>query len=354
MLKSSCGTLGGILIKALKKKQTIYFRTRGGSTHGWGNVHRIAHFAERCRSIGHEGIKIFAEGPKTVIKYFKSLEFETIELVENIQLKNESLVWSEFKKCEVLICEMLNITPERQTFLRGFTNKLVIFDDLLDHMYDADLVVSGQEVPKIGNLEISSARTKFLNGFRYFIFSREFEAAAEEKREVSNSLNSILVAFGGGEYDGAYIKVARAIASLNLGAEVTFVLGFAGNSYLYDEIAKELPRARIFGGVSNMAELISTADLCVVSAGYLKMEAALLGVPAVLISTQWHQLPIAEEFVNKTGALHLGYVSYVTSGQIASALTKMKDPKLRLSLSTQASSIVKPSGFDLVYKEIFQ
>ena len=354
MPKNLCGTLEDILIEDLKLKQTIYFRTRGGSAYGWGNVHRIAYFAERCRSLGHDKIKIFAEGPKSVINYFKSLGFETIELLENIQPKSETLVWSKFEKCQVLICEMLDITPEKQKFLRGFTDKLVIFDDLLDHNYDADLVVSGQEVPIVGNLEISSASTKFMTGFKYFIFSKDFENAANEKRKISDILGSILVAFGGGEYDGAYIKSAKAIASLDLDLDVTFVLGFAGNLDLRNEIVRELPKAKILCGVSNMAELILETDLCICSAGYLKMEAALLGVPAILISTQWHQLPIAAEFVKKTGAIHLGYSSYVTSQQIASALTKMKNPQLRLALSAQSSDIIKPFGFSLVYKEIFQ
>jgi spore coat polysaccharide biosynthesis predicted glycosyltransferase SpsG len=334
-------------------KASIHFRTRGGPKHGWGNIHRLADFADRCRAMGHDGIRFFAEGPDTVADYLSRRGFEVTALPEDISLDDEAGILSEHEKADVLICEMLDCTPALQSLLRQFTDKLVIFDDLLDHRYDADLVVSAQALPDYGNMEVSAPGTKFLAGYEYFMFSPAYNACHGKQRDHAESVESILVAFGGGCYDGAYIKTARAIAAIPSKPVATFVLGYGADTGLADEIKRELPGATVLGGVDNMAELLSGADLGIVSAGYLKLEAAITGTPAVLVATQWHQIPLAEEFVKRCGAPYVGYMGFVTSESITDAITGLESAEARRELYDRAAGIIDSGGFERVYKAIF-
>ena len=49
------------------KPSRIVYRTRGGPTQGWGNVFRLASFAERCRDRGHADATFLAEGPPEAV-----------------------------------------------------------------------------------------------------------------------------------------------------------------------------------------------------------------------------------------------------------------------------------------------
>jgi len=334
-------------------KASIHFRTCGGPNHGWGNIHRLADFADRCRALGHNAIRFLAEGPDTVADYLTNRGFEVTALLEDISPEDERAILSGHGKADVLICEMLDCTPALQSLLRQFTDKLVVFDDLLDHRYDADLVVCAQALPAYGNMEISAPGTKFLTGYEYFMFSPCWRDFHGKQRDHRASVASILVAFGGGCYDGAYIKTARAIATLPSNSEATFVLGYAADGALADEIKRELPSATVLGGVDNMAELLSGADLGILSAGYLKLEAAITRTPAVLVATQWHQIPLAEEFVKCCGAPYVGYMGFVTSESISRAITGLESSEARRELSSRAAGIIDADGFERVYEEIF-
>lgn len=334
-------------------KMPLHFRTRGGPNHGWGNVHRLADFADRCRALGHQDIRFFAEGPQTVGYYLTGRGFQTVALAEDISLENERAILAGQDSASVLICEMLDCTPARQSLLRHFTDKLVIFDDLLDHRYDADLVVCAQALPAYGNVEISAPGTAFLTGYEYFMFAPSYRAFENTPRDVAPSITSLLVAFGGGCYDGAYIKAARAIAALPSNPKATFVLGYAADDALAHEISRELPDAIVLGGADNMAELLADADLGIISAGYLKLEAAITKTPAILVATQWHQIPLAEEFVKRTNTPYVGYMGFVTSQDLIRAITNLEGPGPRQKISDKAAAIVDAGGFQRVYDAIF-
>jgi UDP-2,4-diacetamido-2,4,6-trideoxy-beta-L-altropyranose hydrolase len=334
-------------------KSSIHFRTRGGPNHGWGNVHRLADFADRCRDFGHDTIRFFAEGPDAIGGYLEARGFTTIAMAENISLEEEDKILSSHPRAGVLISEMLDCTLTLQSLLRNYTEKLVIFDDLLDHRYDADLVVCAQALPAFGNIEVSTLRTNFLTGYEYFMFSSAYDSYGKRKRSYSDTIESMLVAFGGGRYDAAYIKTARAIAGMSTSMETTFVLGFAVDDDLKNELAKILPQANFLGGTDNMADLLANTDLAILSAGYLKLEAAITGTPAVLVATQWHQIPLAEEFVKHTSAPYVGYMGIVSSDDISHAITNLAAPNARQEIAQRAANIVDTQGFERVYSAIF-
>jgi spore coat polysaccharide biosynthesis predicted glycosyltransferase SpsG len=334
-------------------KPSIHFRTRGGPNYGWGNVHRLADFADRCRKRGHDTIRFFAEGPDSVVKYLIERGFETIALAEDISLEEESSILESYPNSAVLICEMLDCTPAVQLILRSNSRKLVIFDDLLDHQYNADLIVCAQALPAYGNIDISDPGARFLTGYEYFMYSSAFSNNMAHSRCHADAISSILIAFGGGSYEIAYIKAARAIAEMSTELEATFVLGFAADKMLKGKIANILPKAKILGGVNNMAELLSDACLAILSAGYLKLEAAITGTPAVLVATQWHQIPLAQEFVKRTNAPYVGYMGFTTIASIIEAVASLSEADERRKLSAATSKIVDVNGFDRVYDAIF-
>lgn len=335
----------------------ILCRTRGGRTQGWGNVFRLASFAEFCRARGRAEVTFFAEGPDEVVRFLESRGFPVVHLGEGVTLEEERAALAAHDRVDLVMVEMLDVTPGRQRLLREHTDRLVVFDDLCDHVYDADLVVCGQALPSHANRHLSAAGTKFLVGYDYFLMRPEFRAYGECKREHSAGLERVLVTLGGGCYDVGYRKAALALAEFESergrGVEATFVLGYDDREELRAAIRAVLPRADILGGVSDLDRLLWEHDLVIASAGYTKLEAAILRTPQIVMSVQWHQIPLASTFASCTGVPDVGYMAYVQPSRLAAELRALEPRDVRAELAWSARRVVDGRGYERVYAAAF-
>ncbi len=330
----------------------LTFRTRGGPTQGWGNVFRLASFARYCREAGDARITFFAEGPREVCSYLEGQGFEVEMLPEDVEPEEEHARLSAHEPSDVVFAEMLDITPERQAVLRQHGDRLVVFDDLCDHVYDADLVVCGQDLPSHANTDLSHSRTRFLVGYEYFLCRPEFLPFADRPRRHSPNLERVLVTLGGGSYDVGYLKTAHALARTNL--EATFVLGHADHGDLAERLRAILPGATVLGGVSDIEQRLWDCDLVIGSAGYTKLEAALTRTPCLMMSVQWHQIPLAQVFHARADTVDLGYMAYVEVDAIAGALSTMESADVRADHARRARRVVDGRGFERVHRAVFE
>lgn len=334
-----------------------YFRTRGGPTQGWGNVFRLASFARWAQKASDVRPTFLAEGPAEVAAYLVEQGFDVVKLGDGISVEVEAARLSELPLANACIVEMLDITVERQRLLRTCAERLVIFDDLCDHIYDADLVVCGQDLPSHANRALSAPDTRFLVGYDYFLSRPEFLGYADRERTHRKTLERVLVTFGGGRYDVAYLKTAHAIAkrerTRGRALQSTFVLGYADRPGLVRAIRAVLPNAAVLGGVSDLEQRLWDADVVVGSAGYTKLEAAITQTPQLIVSTQWHQIPLAATFAARTGATDMGYMAYVEVDALAQALESLEEPEERRRTAARARSVVDGRGFERVGAAIF-
>ncbi|HED66655.1 MAG TPA: hypothetical protein ENJ09_13995, partial [Planctomycetes bacterium] len=199
-----------------ERDNRIHFRTRGGPTQGWGNVYRLASFAEQCRQRGHGQPLFFAEGPETVASFLRNRGFDVVHLPDGIGIEEERRVLADHSHAEATFLEMLEATPELQRLHRESTNLLVVFDDLCDQVYEADLVVCGQGLPSHANQALSAEGTEFLVGYDYFLMRPEFLEKRDAARTIRPRLERVLVTLGGGRYDVGYLKAAHGLAGSGL------------------------------------------------------------------------------------------------------------------------------------------
>lgn len=334
------------------KDNRLYFRTRGGPTQGWGNVIRMASFAEYCRKRGWTNIVFFVEGPTEVICFLQSKGFVTVTVTEDIYIEDEAEMMRHHPRAKFCFIEMLECSYARQKMYKMFAEKVIVFDDLLDHRYCADCVVCGQLLPSYGNKDISDKDTVFKIGLEYFLSRPEYEKYYSRKRFISKELQKVVVAFGGGDYAVAYLKTAMALQMFSDDIAPTFILGYVKQEKLHDEIRRLLPHAEICGGVDNLDEYFFDADFAIIGAGYNKMEAAITKTPSLLISVQWHQIPLAEQFEKVTGMPYLGYMSYVSVHDIIAALEKYSPLTEREKISRNSADLIDGKGFERIYTAI--
>jgi spore coat polysaccharide biosynthesis predicted glycosyltransferase SpsG len=333
----------------------LCFRTRGGPIQGWGNIYRLASFADYCRERLDAAVVFVVEGPPEVHRFLEERDFSVVALPEDLSVAEEGQAWAAQGPIDAIIMEMLEVTYARQEMLREHAEQVVVFDDLCDHRYCADLVVCGQALPSTANRDLSADHTRFLVGPDYFLCRPEFLAHKTESRAHTPEISRVLVTLGGGRYDVGFEKAARALVPFSKQLdEAVFVLGPANLERLGPRISALLPMATVLGGVHDMPQRLMDCDLAIVSAGYSKLEAALLGTPAIMISAQWHQIPLAACFAPRSGIPDLGYMSYVSVADLQQAIAALQPQEAREAQARQAQTAVDGHGFARVFRAIFE
>ncbi|MBK20425.1 MAG: hypothetical protein CMM52_16465 [Rhodospirillaceae bacterium] len=332
--------------------EKVYFRTRGGPRHGWGNVYRLASFAEFCRTHSEIFPHFIVEGPPEVANILTGRDFAVTRLLDDLSISEEAEVLSTLPRANTIVMEMLDGQYDRQKMLKEFTDQLVVLDDLMDHRYCADKVICAQKLPDYGNRDISDLETQFYLGLDYFVLGNLFKKFVEKERVHNADPRKALVTLGGGRYDAAYLKCANALAQFP-DIEATIVLGPSEKERLGKEISKLLPTANIRGHVDNIAELMWSHDIAIVSAGYTKIEAAITQTPAIMIATQWHQIPLGDEFHTLTGMPFLGYMSFFSVSSLNKAIADYLPILGRQEAAQKACHIVDGNGEQRVFDLIF-
>ena len=334
----------------------ITFRTNAGREYGWGNIIRLYNFyVYLIKEKPNYNYRFFVQGDNEVFNFLKKKKIRFIKLKDQLSIDEELRVLKKNKENDILICEMLDLSYERQTMYKRIYKKVIVFDDLINQKYNANFVICAQEWPSYQNIKISNNNTQFLLGYDYFIFSKFYENYRKKRltKKISKKINSIVIVLGGGDYDLAYMNTALAIKKMNLNIKITFILGFASISKKTKIIKKILPNATIKSNIANISKYLYNSDLAIVGGGYTKVESAFLLTPCIIISVQWHQIPLADYFAKITNSPHLGYYKLFDDKIMIENIRKLSSFKKRKKISQKYLKLFKNNSPNYLIEKIF-
>ena len=336
----------------------VYFRTRGGDQHGWGNIIRLYNFSKLIIAKSKKyKITFLVEGDNEIINFFIYKKINYIKLDNDIDIYSEEKIINKLNNRDFLICEMLDLSFERQQMYARKFLKTAVFDDLLNQKYCTDYVICAQDWKKYGAIEMSKENTIFLIGYKYFIFNNDFKKlylqnGNKNKSIINNSVKKILIILGGGNYNIIYEKIALAFENINE-YQLTFITGYKHHIYIKNMIKKILPKAIIIGKKNNIAKYFNNTDIAIVGGGYTKIESAIMNIPSISISVQWHQIPLVKNFVKKTESIDLGYFSEFHQNDIIEAVIKLEKKSERLKIIKNYQKYFSIGGAEELYKRLF-
>ena len=325
----------------------IYFRSRGGKTHGWGDIVRLASIAENLYKKKNQVIFIY-EGDNFIKNYLKNFSFKKIRLPENIKLKNEIKIIKKLENASHIFIEMLNINLNLQNFYKTKTEKLIIIDDILDKKYSSDFTISCQDNKKNKAKLVRSKNNKIYIGSKFFPFDKEIIEESKKKENKFKSISSLLIFLGGGDYSKAYIKIAKSLRDLKY-KKITFITSKSNYKNIFNELKKIRRDLLVLNGVKRVGKLFNKNDTAIVAGGFTKYEAAIMGVPSLVISTQWHQIKLSANFCKKTGCDHLGHFSQINENEIYNSLKKLFNIRKRKKIIKNYKKIVDINGLDKIF-----
>jgi spore coat polysaccharide biosynthesis predicted glycosyltransferase SpsG len=155
---------------------------------------------------------------------------------------------------------------------------------------------------------------------------------------------------GGSDPANLTPKALKTLVKMKEGPSVTAVIGPAFRDV--DSWAGGLAdsdKVTFAGGVSNLAELLSSSDAAIISGGMTLFEASCLGVPAIVLCQNESQVKNAVKFHDCGAAISLGLGAYVSEESLMGNLAVLiRDGELRAEMSRSGMSYVDGRGLQRV------
>ena len=182
--------------------------------------------------------------------------------------------------------------------------KVLAFDDFsIGRMIHADMVIDQNAGTSLESYQDYAPEATLLLGGNYCLLREEFRRVQRESSEVATSVERVLVTLGGADPSNATTDCIRAFShAVENRLRIDVVVG-AANPHRTEvaAAAKESPHEVVLlDSVSNIAELMSQADLAVAAPGGTCWELAYMGVPMLLATLAENQRPNAE-YLGRTG-----------------------------------------------------
>ena len=210
--------------------------------------------------------------------------------------------------------------------LRPLVREIFVIDDLANRRHDCDMLLDQNFYREMRHRYdgVVPPACKLLLGPSHALLREEFYEAREHLRERDGILRRILVFYGGSDTTGETEKAIRALLQLQLPSVAVDVV--VGGSNPRRASIEKLCAAHDFlhyhCQVSNMAELMAHADLCLGAGGTTTWERCFLGLPAIVTAVAENQIQICEDCAAAGYICYLGRWDEVTVGDIVKSVHK--------------------------------
>ena len=232
----------------------------------------------------------------------------------------------------------------------------VLFVDDYGHAsrYCADLVLNQNAGASERLYRNREAFTRLLLGPKYVLLRRQFRQWQNWKRDIPETATRILVTTGGSDPLNASRRIVEALQHVCVqNLQVTLVAGELNQRRAELEAATRSSSVMISlkHSVTNMAELMSWADVAVSGAGTTCWELAFMRLPNLALVLSDNQQAVAENLAAAGASLNLGPFRSIKDGEISEALRRLlMNSQLRRKMSESGRLLVDGLGCDRVVR----
>ena len=335
----------------------IVFRTDASISIGTGHVMRCLTLADELRQKGADINFICREGPGNLISYIGNRGYKVHQLPGDIDIEKDrkltNKILSKYEtKPDGLIIDHYDIDISYESSLRDHVKKIMVIDDLANREHDCDLLLDqnySKNEDRYNGLVPGNCIQ--LLGPEYAILRPQFQKARGNLRKRDGGVNRILVFMGGADSKNITSKALRAIHMLDRYDIVVDVVIGNLNPY-HDEIkilTSKIPNTSCHHNVEDMANLMSSADLCIGAGGTTTWERCCVGLPTITIILAENQKNISESLDKEGALINLGWYHNVTEKNIKEAVEGLIDnPNKMASMSGKSRNLVDGEGVNRV------
>lgn len=242
------------------------------------------------------------------------------------------------KKVDWLIVDHYGIEAKWETFLRPYTRRILVMDDLANRPHSCEMLLDPNVLtaprqsmtPYTGKIP---AKTRQLLGPRYALLRPEFARLRDKRRVSQVDPQHMLVFFGGSDPSNQTKKALEALLLLEdpqLTADVVIGKNHPDPAGIR-QLCERTPHFSLHVQTSRMAELLLRAGVVIGAGGTHTWERCCLGVPSVMVAVAANQVPLARAVHENGMALYLGRAEETTVEQMAEAVRGLRQNAARLS-----------------------
>lgn len=283
------------------------------------------HLAELIRGRGHECALLPAPAPDSAAPVAPPLHAHwlSVPVAQDAAETEQAL---REKKWDWLVVDHYALDAAWERLLRQGERKLLVIDDLADRPHDCDLLLDT-------NLQDSAERYRELLppacgqllGPRYALLRPQFAAARARLRSRDGSVQRLLIYYGGVDPSNLTGMTLEAVAQAGGALAVDVVLAKNLEPSQRHQLVRrcaELSQVSIHTDVSDMAALMTQADLAFGAAGVTTWERAAMGLPAIIVTVAQNQNVVAAGTERAGLVTWVGDVSTITADKLAQALRR--------------------------------
>ena len=215
--------------------------------------------------------------------------------------------------------------------LRPLVREIFVIDDLANRPHDCDVLLDQNYYREMRHRYdgLVPPACKLLLGPSHALLREEFYEAREKIGVRDGVLRRILLFYGGSDATEETEKAIRALLQLQLpSVAVDVVVGGSNSHRAYiEELCDAYDFLHYHCQVSNMAELMARADLCLGAGGTTTWERCFLGLPAIVTAVAENQIQICEDCAEAGYICYLGRWDEVRQEDIAAAVQKCMMPQ---------------------------
>lgn len=233
-----------------------------------------------------------------------------------------------------------------ERIVRPLVGEIFVIDDLANRRHDCDILLDQNFYRTMQHRYdgLVPPSCKLLLGPSHALLREEFYAAKKKLRQRDGYIRRILVFYGGSDATCETEKAIHVLLQLYLSAVVADVIVGGSNprrAYI-EELCGKHDFLRYHCQVSNMAELMAQADLCLGAGGTTTWERCFLGLPAIVTAIAENQLEVCRDCAEMGYIYYLGRWDEVTEEDIAAAVQKCTMPQVLREMQRRCQRIGGP------------
>lgn len=274
-------------------------------------------------------------------------------IVRRVESEGEFLSALEVSSARYLVVDLLE-RPDYEPLVRGLKTafprfKTVCFDAFFERELPFDLFVRPL-------FDAGATAPNALTGLPYYVFPEELRSLAPTKVRRARAERA-LISLGGSDPFRATAGVARTLCPAFPALRFSAVIG---PGFAPDEreslraLAAATPNLRLVVEPENLGALYMDCDLAVTSGGLTKFEAALFGVPSVIVANSSQEEALSEEFAVHGASVFVGRADRVDPKALREAFARLCDPATAESMSRRGREILDGRGGERVIEHIQQ
>ena len=307
---------------ALSNK-TILFRCDASDVIGTGHLVRCLTLADEAISRGWKIVLVSRNSGDIFDKLSLSNKYNcrqlnsTIDTYKNPDIKDTYSDWLDVTQ-QTDAYETLLVVEEFQPFfivvdhyaldfrwhgiIRRACKELMVIDDLGNRQLNCTFLLDqnfGSKRSKYANKLLENTSCMF--GPNFALLRKEFQQLRDlslVKRENVKFPKKILITMGGVDACNYSLAVVQRLAKSEFSKDCNFTI-VVGAAYQHTKNLKSLIKdtglkVEIMSNVTNMAAIMSQADLCIGAAGSTSWERCCLGLPTIMLAIAENQIEIAK------------------------------------------------------------